>query len=129
MFRYKAETAKFPTPETVQELLDVFHVDSFTIPTTDLEKVSEQFLANVRTSPWREELTSDGRDRNVGDRKEGAERKSAVLNLRRFAENRGLLVGKNGYDRNLNLVNGEFESVGMHVCDHHLCRHKDKTGS
>lgn len=91
----------------MQELLDVFHVDNCAVSKTDLDKVCEELLAKAGTSPWREEENSDRREGNAAHWKEG---ESVVLNLRRFVENGGLLVGKNGYDKNLNLVSGESES-------------------
>ena len=94
----------------MQELLDVFHVNNCAVPETDLDKVCEELLAKAGTSPWREEEKSDRREGNAAHRKEGEGMgESVVLNLRRFVENGGLLVGKNGYDKNLNLVSGESE--------------------
>ncbi|XP_070193746.1 DALR anticodon-binding domain-containing protein 3-like [Littorina saxatilis] len=114
---YDAEIAQFPATENVQDLLDAFNVKTSLSVATDLDKTCEQLLEKAQVSSWREELTSNT-ERNQRKAREECgdgekEKNSVVLNLRKYLADEGLQVGKNGYDKNLNLANVKLENGTM----------------
>ena len=99
------ETAQLPTTDSVQDLLSVLGVDIPSCTDTDLDTVCQRLTQQAQASPHRDTAQSHGQREG----EEGSE--SVVLNARTFMEAEGLRVGKHGFDKNLHLVNGEFDTL------------------
>jgi hypothetical protein len=108
--RYKPELAQVITSSNVRDLMDAFQLQSLQSPSSsdELNKVCQDLLKQAIASDYCEPAQAGESGDNCGASKADAGDKSEIvlLNLRRFLESKQLPVGKNGFDKNLNLVAG-----------------------
>ncbi|KAK7462600.1 hypothetical protein BaRGS_00038353 [Batillaria attramentaria] len=131
---YRAEVANSPVSDGVRDLLEALGVERDRSASLDLQQASKDILTSAKASEWKETQTARA-ESAAGDGSDSKSRDCLVVNVRRFAEAKGLPVGKNGFDKNLHFVDviqddGAVSDVVMEAAFlHHLQMENEKSAS